>query len=384
MSRRLDILVSGAGIAGCAAAIALAEAGHDVRLVERQEEWAFASSGIFLYANALVSLEALGALDPVLAAGFVVPEGRNLYLDHLGDPIVTTYYPTADDGRIPAVVGIKRAELHRILADRLAEVGVDVELGTTIADLAEEAQGVRVVTSDGRVCSHDLVVSCEGLRSPLRQYVAPGSEVRYSGFGIWRSVHERPRDLTDKIMQMGAGTRLGIMPISEDRLYTFGTVVDPDKTWHQRADWPRLMREALAEHQGPARPLLDEVDDATDVLYTAVEEVALPLPWHRGRVVLIGDAAHASTPFMGQGGAMALEDTLVLAQSLEGDDLEQALTRFGELRHPVCTYAQDVSRRVGEAGARVRDDFAEFAAGAQAAVDGFYAELDRLRTGSVV
>lgn len=381
MRTRLRIVVSGAGIAGCAAAIALAGRGHTVRLIERQEEWAFASSGIFLYSNALASLDALGVLEEVLEVGFVVPEGRNLYLDHRGQHIVTTYYPTAGGGRIPAIVGIKRAELHRVLAARLGEAGVSVELGTTITDLDDLGEGVRVTTSEGRVREHDLVVSGEGLRSPLRQHVAPGARVRYSGFGIWRSVHERPAELTDKILQMGSGTRFGIMPIGPDRLYTFGTVPDPDKTWHERADWPRLMREALAEYEGPAGALLREVDEGADVLYTAVEEVILPLPWHRGRVVLIGDAAHAGTPFMGQGGAMALEDALVLARCLDELDPDDALTRFGQVRYPVCTFAQDVSRAVGESGAAVRTSFADFAESAQGAVDSFYAELDRLRAG---
>jgi 2-polyprenyl-6-methoxyphenol hydroxylase-like FAD-dependent oxidoreductase len=267
----------------------------------------------------------------------------------------------------------------------MAQVGVEVELGTTIVDLVDGAEGVRVVTSDGAQRTHDLVVSCEGLRSSLRDYVAPDARVSYSGFGIWRSVHARPVDLTDKIMQMGAGTRLGIMPISHDRLYTFGTVSDPDKTWHERDDWPRLMAEALAEYSGPARALLDELDETSDVLYTAVEEVVLPLPWHRGRVALIGDAAHAGTPFMGQGGAMALQDALVLAECLDAGDLEAALTRFEEIRYPVCAYAQDVSRRVGEAGARSVGNpaqLAAFAASAQAAVDEFYVQLDRLQVDS--
>ncbi|KRE35344.1 monooxygenase [Janibacter sp. Soil728] len=382
MSGARSILVSGAGIAGCAAAIALAERGHAIRLIERQEEWAFASSGIFLYSNALVSLEMLGVLEEILAVGFVVPEGRNRYLDHHGEPIVTTHYPPAEGGRVPAIVGIKRAELHRVLAHRMSQVGVEVELGTTIVDLVDGAESVRVVTSDDEVRVHDLVVSCEGLGSPLRQHVAPGVHASYSGFGIWRSVHARPGDLTDKIMQMGTGTRFGIMPISHDRLYTFGTVSDPGKTWHERADWPRLMREALAEYAGPARAFLDELDETSDVLYTAVDEVLLPLPWHRGRVALIGDAAHAGTPFMGQGGAMALEDALVLADCLEDADLEAALTLFEEIRYPVCVYAQDVSRRVGESGARSDGSVTEreaFAAAAQGAVDEFYAQLDRLR-----
>jgi 2-polyprenyl-6-methoxyphenol hydroxylase-like FAD-dependent oxidoreductase len=143
------------------------------------------------------------------------------------------------------------------------------------------------------------------------------------------------------------------------------------------------MRERFAGFGGPAVPFLAELDGA-EVLFTAVEEVSLPLPWHRGRVVLIGDAAHASTPFMGQGGAMALADAVALGQVLRpGADIDAALTAFGEARFPVCTFVQDASRAVGEAGAREEASGlaarnVRLAAGAQAAVDGFYARLAEL------
>ena len=107
-----------------------------------------------------------------------------------------------------------------------------------------------------------------------------------------------------------------------------------------------IVRARFAEFDGPARSFLDDTGPHSEVFYTAVEEVALPLPWHRGRVLLIGDAAHASTPFMGQGGAMAMEDGVVLARLLAAtDDVGAALDRFGELRAPVCRFVQGVSPR---------------------------------------
>lgn len=379
-------LVVGAGIAGCSTAIVLAERGVAVTLVEKQSAWRFASSGIFVYSNGLANLRRIGVLDEILAAGFAIEDGRNPYVDELGSPITTTVYPSVAT-EVPPILGIKRAELHRILAARLAHLGVDLRLGTTVdtVDPGSAIERAHVGLSDGSIASHDLVVAAEGLRSPLRELVHPGLAPRNTGFAIWRSVHDRPDDLDTKIMAMGVGKRIGIMPISDDKLYIFGTVVEPEKRWLDPAEWPATMRATFAEFQGPVRRFLDEVSEHTEVLYTVVEEVAAPLPWHRGRVLLVGDAAHASTPFMGQGGAMAVEDGVVLGQMLDDGfaDVPALLTAFGERRLPVCRFVQDRSRAVGEAGAvedaaSVARRNAAMPQTAQRQVDDFYATLTRL------
>jgi 2-polyprenyl-6-methoxyphenol hydroxylase-like FAD-dependent oxidoreductase len=373
----------GGGIAGCCAAIALSQTGHRVRIVERQDAWRFQSSGIFVYANGLESLDKLGLLEDVLAVGFPVPEGRNAYYDNTGKPIVETRYPTADAGRIPAILGIKRAEMHRVMTARVAGLGVPVQLGTTVTWLENGAGGVSATLSDGSVVWADLVVAADGVRSATRALIGIDTAPRYTGFGVWRAVHRRPPELTDKIMMMGPAKRFGIMPISDDLLYTFGTVTEPGDIYYAPEDWSRLMAARFAEFAGPAAQVLAELGAETEVLYTAVEEIVLPLPWHRARVQLIGDAAHASTPFMGQGGAMAMQDAVVLADALAAHDmLEAALNAFGEARFPVCSFVQDVSRAVGEAGAQDTGDpsvrHAEMRAIAQDKVDRFYDRLNAL------
>ncbi|PHP66369.1 monooxygenase [Zhengella mangrovi] len=382
---RYSVLIAGAGIAGCAAAIALARAGHAVRVVEKQGEWRFLSSGIFVYSNGLECLRDLGVLDEILDAGFAIPGGRNAYFDHHGAPIVDVTYPPGETPGVPAILGIKRAELHRILAARMAQLGVPVDLGTTIEAIEPGADGVTARLSDGRSETADLLLGADGIRSATRTMIGIDIEPRYTGFGVWRAVHARPASLTDKIMVMGPGKRFGIMPISDDRLYTFGTVAEPRDARFDPAEWPDTMRARFAEFDGPARPFLDEVGPDSEVFYTAVEEVSLPLPWHRGRVLLIGDAAHASTPFMGQGGAMAMEDGVVLARLLDASgNPDDALERFGRLRAPVCSFVQSVSRAVGEAGARedagaLAGRNARMQREAQGAVDDFYSRLAAFR-----
>ena len=384
MSRALDILIVGGGIAGCCAAISLTQVGHRVRIVEKQDAWRFQSSGIFVYANGLVSLQRLGLLDDILAAGFPVPGGRNAYYDHRGAHIVDTIYPAARDGRIPAILGIKRAEMHRVMSARVAALGVPVQLGTTVKALDQLEGGVAAALSDGSTARFDLVIGADGVRAATRRMIGFDVDPRYTGFGVWRAVHERPPGLIDKIMMMGPAKRFGIMPISDDLLYTFGTLAEPKDRRYDPADWPAEMRRKFAEFGGPAEPFLSDLNAGSEVLYTAIEEVVLPLPWHRGRVLLIGDAAHASTPFMGQGGAMAMQDAVILTKALDAArSLDDALERFGNARLPVCQFVQDVSRAVGEAGAQeiegaLDDRNAELRQTAQAKVDGFYRKLDTL------
>jgi 2-polyprenyl-6-methoxyphenol hydroxylase-like FAD-dependent oxidoreductase len=277
--------------------------------------------------------------------------------------------------------------MHRVLAARLGALGVEIRLATTVAaiDAPGDAAHADIRFSDGTQQRFDLVVGADGIRSQVREAVAGALVPRYTGFGVWRSVHERPRDMNAKVMMMGVGKRLGIMPIGDDRLYLFGTVSEPAGRWYPKESWPERMRERFAEFAGPARPFLAQLGAHSEVLYTAVEEVQAPLPWHAGRVLLIGDAAHASTPFMGQGGAMAVEDAVVLADMLAAHGISQAVLRaFGERRFPVCRFVQDASRKVGEAGAV--EDAASCARrnaamrdGAQRQVDAFYGELRALQ-----
>jgi 2-polyprenyl-6-methoxyphenol hydroxylase-like FAD-dependent oxidoreductase len=379
-----SVLIVGAGIAGCAAAIALAQSGWAVCVIEKQPEWRFQSSGIFVYSNGLAQFAQLGVMDELVHAGFPIPSGRNVYLDAQGRHLVDTVYPNVGPAGTPPILGVKRAEMHRVLSARLAGLGVDVALGTSVTALAQQGSKVDVTLSNGLTQSFDLVLGADGIRSSLRAMLWPEVQPVYSGLGVWRSVHRRPAELVDKIMQMGVGKRLGIMPISDDKLYIFGTLAEAKTAWFDKPDWPDTMRAKFAEFGGPARQFLDELSAHTEVLYTAVEEVIMPTPWHQGRVLVMGDAAHASTPFMGQGGAMAVQDAVVLGQLLaSGADVPAALKAFEQCRAPVCQFVQDASRRVGQAGAV--EDLAAYEKSiqtmpqtAQAHVDSFYRELSRM------
>ncbi len=273
--------------------------------------------------------------------------------------------------------------MHRVLAARLERLGVNVRLGVTVASIRDElpAKPVTVMLSDGSTLSCDALVGADGIRSQIRTHLFGPIEPFYTGLGVWRSTHAKPTTIDTKIMMMGVGTRLGIMPISPDELYMFGTTGEPDKPFYPRETWPQQMRRKFSAFGGPAAGLLDEIAHADQVFYTAIEEMHLPLPWSKGRVVLIGDAAHSSSPFMGQGGAMALEDGLVLAQMLAGaEDIASACTAFSARRFERCRFVQEESRRVGQAGAIENPEAAtirneRMRSGAQRDVDAFYLRI---------
>jgi 2-polyprenyl-6-methoxyphenol hydroxylase-like FAD-dependent oxidoreductase len=380
------LLVIGGGIAGAALVIALARRGIKVRLVEAMPVLQASSSGMFIYSNGLGMLDRLGLLPQVLASGWTSKDGLNIYLDQHGKELTRTVYHSVAGPHVPPIVGIARSELHRILSQAIEQLQVPVMLGTTVLSCRDSdiaGAPVEVTFSDGTTGLFDGVIAADGIRSRSRLLVAEPVEPIYTGFGCWRSIHAKPASIDAKIMMMGVGKRLGIMPISADQLYIFGISREPLGIRYDPALLHQLMRERFSEFTGPASALLAEIERPQQVIYTAVEEARLPLPWSAGRIGVIGDAAHASSPFMGQGGAMALEDALVLAEMLEdcpADALAARLTAFGERRFARCNFVQEASRRVGEAGG-VEDEAAcarrnlGMRDTAQGMVDTFYARI---------
>ncbi|WP_130802371.1 FAD-dependent oxidoreductase [Acinetobacter ihumii] len=391
MTHQVDrILVVGAGIAGCSAAIAFSQMGKKVTILEKAKEIQFNSSGIFIYSNGLAHFKKLGVLSALIANGFEIEQDENQYFTHTGETIVNTHYPRMQPD-IPGILGIKRAELHRVLVERMQELGIEFEMGTTLETLHEidSIQPIQVEYSNGKTATFDLIVGADGVRSHIRNFINPEIEPTYTGFCVWRSVHQRPKHVTKKIMQMGVGKRVGILPISHDKMYMFGTVVDTDKVWKPKEQWHQYMRHEFSDFTGgEVARLLEELNPATDILYTAVEEIHMPPPWNKGRTIIIGDAAHASTPFMGQGGTMAVQDAVELSEMLQhfennpdaDTQLEQKLQEFSEKRYAMCKFVQDVSRSVGQSGAteslqdcQIRN--ANMLKYSQSKVDEFYGKL---------
>src|SRR4051794_36915275 len=320
-------LVVGAGLAGAGVAIHLAAKGVAVDLVEIKPEVTALGSGITLQGNALRELRSLGVWEQVQAAGYPFDVTGIRAPDPNGT--VVAEIPDAKTGGpdLPAAMGMPRPELARILLDRATEVGVKVRFGTTFTELTQDADGVDVTFSDGSTRRYDVVVGADGIRSWTRRALGINLETRSVGMGIWRAFGPRPASVTRTDLYYGGPSFIaGYCPTGEDSLYAY--IVEPaqDRSGLSPEEQLATMTRLSEAYHGPWDEIRATLTDPSRVNYTWFETHVLEEPWNRGRVVLIGDAAHTCPPTIAQGGAMALEDAVVLAELLvDGVALDQGL-----------------------------------------------------------
>jgi 2-polyprenyl-6-methoxyphenol hydroxylase-like FAD-dependent oxidoreductase len=317
------VLVVGGGAAGCASAIQLARAGIAVDLVEIKNDVTAVGSGITLQGNALRVLRDLGVYDDVAAAGYG--------FDTLGlrapDGTVLVEMPDAKTGGsdLPATVGARRADLARVLVARAQELGAKLRFGTTVDQLVQDESGVEVTFSDGGTGRYDLVVGADGVRSHVRTLLGVEVDIAPVGMGIWRVFTGRPAGLerTD-LYYHGACYIAGYCPTGEDSIYAYLVEDAQDRSGLSPDEQLEVMRELAGQYHGPWDDIRELMTDSARINYTHFEWHVLDGPWNRGRVVLIGDAAHSCPPTMAQGCAQALEDAAVLAEVLlDADRLDQ-------------------------------------------------------------
>jgi 2-polyprenyl-6-methoxyphenol hydroxylase-like FAD-dependent oxidoreductase len=341
----MRVLVVGGGIGGLSTAIALRQRGVEVDVVEINPKWDVYGVGIIQPGNAIRALDALGLAEQAVAQGFAMKGSR--FHDSQGNLLGEV--PALDllGPKYPPMNGITRPKLHAIFQEAVKASGADVRLGLTVDRVGEDA---RVTFSDGGVGSYDLVVGADGIHSRVRSLVFPDApEPEYTGQIVWRYNVPRPEGLETLDMFVGANGKAGFVPLSPDLIYVLYIEAVPAEQVKMPDDrLAEIFRARMAEFGGPVGEVRDRyITDSDKVVVRPVESLLVPTPWHRGRVVLVGDAAHATSPHVGQGGAMAIEDALVLAEEVTGDDLDAALTRYAERRYPRCREIWEISRQIG-------------------------------------
>jgi 2-polyprenyl-6-methoxyphenol hydroxylase-like FAD-dependent oxidoreductase len=340
-----DAVIVGAGIGGLAAAIGLRRAGWRVRVLERAAELGEVGAGISLWSNALRALAELGVGQSIRAHGTMQGEGG---LRTPGGRWLSRSTGAAlRDREEVSILLVHRAELHREL---LAALPPDVLVpGATVTDVRQDNDSATVhyvLDGDGHELSADVVIGADGLHSRTRQAVWPSApKARYAGFTAWRGVTDKPFELATQSETWGRGAEVGLTQLVDGRVYWFATGNEPEGTV-----FPDEHAEVLARFGGWHEPI-GEIIRATapeSVLRHDIYQQPRPLPsCASGRVALLGDAAHAMTPNLGQGACLALEDAVVLSAELVDDDVPAALRRYDAVRRPRAQRLSAMSDRMG-------------------------------------
>jgi 2-polyprenyl-6-methoxyphenol hydroxylase-like FAD-dependent oxidoreductase len=348
MSIIKNALVIGGGIAGMSTAIELRKRGIAVDLVEIDPHWQVYGAGITIGGAALRAFRELGVLQQIQDQG-CCSDGCDLFAPG-GHPLGTIPTPRIAGEDVPGGGGILRPVLARILSQATLASGTAVRLGVTFTDIDTRQDAVEVGFSDGSRDRYDLVVGADGLYSKVRARMFPDAPApRYTGQGCWRAVVPRPPEIERACIFMGRVTKAGINPVSKDEMYLFCLDQRPANTRIPEARWTALLVELLAEFSGAVGRVRDGLGTGSRILYRPLESVLMPAPWHRGRVVLIGDAVHATTPHLASGAAISVEDALVLVQEIgRAASVESALAACTARRFERCKMVVENSLRLGE------------------------------------
>jgi 2-polyprenyl-6-methoxyphenol hydroxylase-like FAD-dependent oxidoreductase len=331
----MRVLIVGGGIGGLCAAIALRRTGHEVIVFERTGRLEAAGAGITLFTNAMRGLDVLGMRESVAARAAAATKVAILLAD--GRELASTPRDLFE-----GAVTIHRGDLQAVLAGSAGEL----RLGTEVVDVEDSV----VRLADGSEERADLVVGADGVHSVVRRSLLQAAAPRYAGYTAWRGVTDFSLDPGRLTESWGSGERFGLVDLGAGRTYWFATKNAPEN----EGDEPGDRRQELLLRFGAWH------EPVQDVLEASQEEAILrndvyyldPLPaWSKGRVVLLGDATHATTPGIGQGAAQAIEDAVVLTRSLaERPDVSEALADYEAKRRPRAERVLKMSRRADKGG----------------------------------
>jgi 2-polyprenyl-6-methoxyphenol hydroxylase-like FAD-dependent oxidoreductase len=342
------VLIVGGGIGGTTLAIQLQRHGIRAEIVEKEPVWGVSGTGITLMGPALRALHALGLLDDCLPEGYGVSEMK--LFTAAGDLIEAVPLPSLLGAGYPSLGGMMRPTLHRVLSEAALAEGATVRTGVTVASFEQDEEGVDLKLSDGTRERYELVVGADGLRSQIRTQLlgADAPEPHFLGEVVWRALLERPAAVTGLFQFYGPRHKTGFTPLTPERMYMF--LVEPsEREIPEPAARPALMRELLEDFGGIVAEVRETIQEPDQVDARPLDSLLLPPPWYRGRVVLIGDAAHATTPQLAMGAALALEDAIVLGEELaDKADVGAALKEFIERRYERCRMVVENSVQLAE------------------------------------
>lgn len=358
----MKVLIVGGGIGGLSTTLALRRQGVDVDVVERDPEWGVYGVGIIQPGNALRALDELGLAEACVEAGYPIRGDRTWLAD--GETVIAGHEWPPLVAHLPPGNGLTRPKLHEILTSRTLASGADVRTGVTFTDVDTSDDHVDVAFTDGERRQYDLVIGADGLYSKVRERVfGAGLKPRFTGQVCWRYNLPRLEGLEEIWMWFGPDGSAGFVPLAEDLMYIL-TIETPIPDWRaaiERDGAAAVYRQRLAPFAGPVADAREQIVDDDAIVLRPIENIIVPAPWYRGRIVLIGDAAHPVGA--GQGASIALEDAVVLARHLAaaGNAIPAALAAFDAERQPRAgkLAAMETSNRdaktAGPIGSRMRE-----------------------------
>ena len=342
------VLVIGGGIAGMSVAIQLRKLRIQVDLVEIDKDWRVYGAGITLSGPTLRAFKEIGIIDALDKHG-ALTDGLEMYTAQ-GQKIADVPTPRIAGLEVPGSGGIMRPVLASILRDATLASGTAVRCGTTFAFIEQSNSQVEVRTTDGRRESYDFVIGADGLQSAVRKTVFKDAPTpSYTGQGVWRAVAPRPPEIKQAAMFMGSRLKVGVNPISQKELYLFLTEPRDTPEFVNESELIETLRGLLAEFGGFIGPIREGLSEHSRVLYRPFWKLLVPDPWFSGRVLLIGDAAHATTPHLASGAGIGVEDAVVIAQEIsKASSINDALSRFMDRRFERCRIVVENSVRLGD------------------------------------
>nr|WP_278356859.1 FAD-dependent urate hydroxylase HpxO [Acinetobacter lwoffii] len=331
----MEIAIIGAGMGGLTTGIALKKFGHRVTIYEQAEQILPVGAAISLWSNGVKCLNYLGLTEQVAKLGGQMNDLA--YIDGLNGEVMTQFSlaPLIEEvGQRPYPVS--RAELQNMLMDEFGRQ--DIQLGKKMVSIEDKGQHVEIGFQDGSTASAELLIGADGTHSMTRQYVL-GKQVerRYAGYVNWNGLIEISEDLAPAQQWttfVGEGKRASLMPVAEHRFYFFFDVPLPVGLENQRSEYKTLLKQYFSGWCPQVQRLIDSIDEQK-TNRVEIHDIEPFTQFYKGRVVILGDAAHSTTPDIGQGGCQAMEDAVYLARALQINTLglEDALKRYQNKRN---------------------------------------------------
>jgi len=343
--KALKVLVVGGGIGGMSTAIALRGIGAGVDLIDIDPNWGVSGAGITITGPTLRAFKALGVLEEITAQAYT-GEGIRV-CDVQGRTLEVLDTPMAPEAGVPGSGGATRPGIHKILAARLQAAGTQVRLGLTVNGFQPQADGVQVSFSNGEQARYDLVIGADGVNSKVREMIMPDApKPEYTGQSVWRVTVERPAEIDRRTYFLGGPLKVGFTPVSRTQMYMFANE-KTDKVF-RKGDLHEELAQRLQGYGGMVAQVRDGLNQQSDIVFRPLEAFSLPAPWYRGHVLLVGDAAHPTTPQLASGAGMAVEDALVLAEELtRAGNVQHALAAFMARREERCRLVVESSVTIG-------------------------------------